>query len=444
MSIQQFLLILKARWMAILAVFVIVVVTAVTLSFVLPKKYLATTTVLVDVKSSDPIYGAFMQAQLLPGYMATQVDVITSDRVAQRVVRMLGLDKDPAALELWREQAKGEGNPVSYFADALQKQLEVKPSRESSVITINFTGLDATFAAKVANAFARAYIDTDLELKVDPAKENASWFGARTSQLRGQLEAAQNRLSAYQREKGIVGTDDRLDVENARLAELSTQLSLAQAQRADSSSRKSQASGNMETSADVLANPVIQALRTDVVHQEAKLKEMAGQLGVNHPQYQRTQAELEMLKSKLNLEMRQIANSVGSTNVASSQRESEIRAAVDAQKKRVLALKAQHDEVAVLQKDVENAQRAYDMVGQRLSQTSLESQTQQTNISVLTPAEPPLKHSSPKLMLNTLLAIFLGSLLGIGVALILELNNRRIRSSEDLSDALGVPVLAVL
>ena len=96
------------------------------------------------------------------------------------------------------------------------------------------------------------------------------------------------------------------------------------------------------------------------------------------------------------------------------------------------------------QKDVENAQRAYDMVGQRLSQTSLESQTQQTNVSVLTAAEPPVKHSSPKLLLNTALAIFLGALLGVATALVLELNNRRIRSAEDLAEALGVPVLAVL
>lgn len=444
MSFQQFLLILKARWKTILAVFSGVVVLAVTLSLVLPKQYLATTTVLVDVKSSDPIYGAFMQSQMLPGYMATQVDVITSDRVAQKVVRMLGLDKDPIALEQWRTEAKGEGNPVSFFADALQKKLDVKPSKDSSVITINFTGLDPKFAATVANAFAKAYIETDLELKVDPAKEYASWFSARTQQLRNQLEVAQQKLSSFQREKGIVGNDDHLDVETARLTELSTQLAIAQAQRADSSSRQRQASGNMETSADVLANPVIQALRADVVHQEAKLKEMSGQLGVNHPQYLRTQGELEMLKSKLNSEMRQIASSVGSSSAASSQREAEIRAAVEAQKQRVLASKALHDQISVLQKDVENAQKAYDMVGQRLSQTRLESQTQQTNVSVLTAAEPPVRHASPKLLLNTVLAIFLGSLLGIATALVLELNNRRIRSAEDLSDVLGVPVLAVL
>ncbi|QSI79022.1 chain length determinant protein EpsF [Niveibacterium microcysteis] len=444
MTLQQFLLTLKARQKTIWIVFFSVVSLVVTLSLVLPKKYTANASVLVDVKSSDPIYGAMMQAQFLPGYMATQVDIITSDRVAQRVVKMLGLDKNQDAIAQWKEEGEGKGTIVSFFAEALQKKLDVRPSRESSVITIAFTGADPAFASSVANAFARAYMDINLELKVEPAKEYASWFGDRAKQLRDSLETAQSRLSAYQREKGIVATDDRLDVEIARYAELSSQLTAIQAQRSDSASRQRQASGSMGTSPDVINSPLIQSLRADVARQEAKLKEMGGQLGQNHPQYQRTEAELNALKAKLDSEMRQVASSVGTSNIVNVQRESELRASLEAQKKRVLELRAQRDEVAVLQRDVETAQRAYDLVGQRLSQTSLESQTQQTNIVVLTPAEPPTKHSSPRLLLNTLLSIFLGGFLGVGTAFLQEMLNRRIRSQEDLFNALGVPVLATL
>ncbi|WP_172199956.1 chain length determinant protein EpsF [Niveibacterium sp. COAC-50] len=444
MTFQQFVLVLKARWKIILTIFSVVVSLALILSLVLPRQYTASASVLVDVKSTDPIYGAMMQAQLLPGYMATQVDIITSDRVAQRVVRMLGFDKSPEAIAQWKDEGEEKGTVVSFFADLLQKKLDVKPSRESSVITIGFTGVDPKFAAAVANAFARAYIDTNLELKVEPAKEFANWFGDRAKQLRDNLEAAQARLSAYQKEKGIVATDDRLDVENARYAELSSQLTAIQAQRADSSSRQRQATGRMDTSPDVLNSPIIQSLRADVARQEAKLKEMAGQLGQNHPQYQRTQAELDALKSKLDAEMRQVASSVGTSNVVNLQRELELRASLEAQKKKVLELRAQRDEASVLLKDVETAQRAYDLVGQRLSQTSLESQTQQTNIVVLTPAEPPIKHSSPKLILNLVVAVFLGTLLGIGVALLQEMRNPRIRSRDGLAEMLGLPVLAVL
>lgn len=444
MSLQQFLLILKARWQIILTVLAVVVGTATGVSLILPKQYTATASVLVDVKSSDPIYGAIMQAQMLPGYMATQVDIATSERVARRVVKMLGFDKNPQAIAQWQSEGEGKGTVEAFFAEALGKKLDVKPSRESSVIGISFTGTDPKFAAALANAFAQAYIDTNLELKVEPAKEFATWFGDRNKQLRDALEKAQSKLSDFQREKGIVATDERLDIESARLAELSSQLGQIQAMRADTASRTRQATGRMDTSPDVLQSPVVQSLRADIARGEAKLKELSGQLGLNHPQYQRAAAELEALKARLDLEMRQVASSVGTSNTVMLQREAEVRAALDAQKKKVLELKEVRDQVAVLQRDVEAAQRAYDLVGQRLSQTSLESQTQQTNVVVLTPATEPPKHSSPKLLLNIVLAVFLGSLLGVGTALMLELANRRVRSAEDLGEALGVPVLAVL
>ena len=95
----------------------------------------------------------------------------------------------------------------------------------------------------------------------------------------------------------------------------------------------------------------------------------------------------------------------------------------------------------MLQRDVENAQNAYDLVTKRLMQTNLESQTQQTNIAVLTSATVPSSPSSPRLLLNALLACVFGAALGCGVALLLELINARIRSADDLFNELGLPVL---
>jgi len=125
------------------------------------------------------------------------------------------------------------------------------------------------------------------------------------------------------------------------------------------------------------------------------------------------------------------------------QKESEVRDALEAQKNRVLELKKLRDEVSVLVQDVESTQREYDSINQRLAQTTLESQKQQTNIVELTPAMEPNKSSSPKILLNIVLSVLLGTMLGIGVALLMELMDRRIRSVEDLL-ALGIPVLGVL
>jgi chain length determinant protein EpsF len=442
-TFQQFLLILRARRLVILLTFMVVVGTAVGVSLVMPKKYSASAAVLVDVKTPDPILGALMPGMMTPGYMATQIDIIQSDRVARRVVQMLKIDQNASARQQWQEETEGRGSIEAYFADLLSKQLDVKPSRESNVINITYKSAEPQFAAVIANAFAQAYIDTNVELRVDPAKQYAGWFDQRTKGLRDQLEAAQTRLSQFQRENGIINADERLDVENARLQELSSQLVAMQALRAETSSRQAQA-GNTETLPEVLQSGLVQSLKADVARQEAKLKDLSSQYGPNHPQVLRAVAEGQALRAKLETEIKRVAGGVGTNARVNVQREAEIRTALDAQKKKVLEIKKQRDEISVLQREVENAQKAYDLTAQRLVQTNLESQTQQTNIVVLNPAVEPVEPSSPKLLLNTLLSIFVGALLGVGLALLLELLNRRVRSPEDIVEALGLPVIGYL
>ena len=97
-----------------------------------------------------------------------------------------------------------------------------------------------------------------------------------------------------------------------------------------------------------------------------------------------------------------------------------------------------------MQRDVENNQRAYDNIAARKDQTNLESQNQQTNVNVLSAAQPPVEASSPKIVLNALLSIFLGGLLAIGTVLGREMTDRRVRSGRDIVDALGLPVLGVM
>lgn len=439
MTLQQFLSILLARYKIALYALLATVATTVVVSLLLPRQYTASADVVVDVKSPDPIAGMVLPALAMPGYMATQVDIINSDRVAQKVVRLLKLDQNPQVQQDWQEATEGRGRIDVWLAALLKKKLDVKPSRESNVIAVGFQSTDPQFAAAIANAFAQAYIDTTVELKIEPARQYAQYFETQVKARREALEQAQARLSAYQREKGIVATDDRLNYENQKLNELQTQLVIAEGQSAEAQSK--QRTGG-DTLQDVMQNPLINQLKADVVRAEAKLQELAGNLGRNHPQYQRQEAELETLKQKLAAETRQVASAIGTSSRVSRQKEVELRAAIEAHKQRILQLKEGRDEVAVLQREVETAQRAYELVAQRLTQTDLESRSTQTNVSVLTPAVAPLEHSSPRLLLNTALAVFLGALLGVGAALLTELLDRRVRSAADLAEGLGLQVLA--
>lgn len=441
MNIQQLLLILRARASVVLFTLLATVLITLAVNLWLPKQYTASTALVIDVKSPDPIAGTVLPGMIAPSYMATQVDIINSDGVAQRVVKLLRMEESQAIKDQWREATGGQGELIVWLANLLQKDLDVKPSSQSNLININYSGVDPAFSALVANAFAQAYIDVSLELKVEPARQSTVWFEGQIKLLRDKLEAAQTALSSYQQRSGIVTTEASLDYETAKLNDLSTQLTVAQAQTADSHS-KTRSAGSSNTLIDVMQNSLILGLKSDIARLEAKLQHSNVGLGPNHPQTLRSESELASLRARLDSETRQILNSIETTYQVGRQKERELQAAMAGQKARVLDLNRQRDEVSVLKRDVESAQRSFEVVGQRAAVTRLESLSVQTNTVRLSPASEPVQYSKPRILLNLLVSVLIGTLLGVGLALLRELRDRRVRSADDLAAACGLAVLA--
>jgi chain length determinant protein EpsF len=440
MTLKQFILVLVARWKIAAGIFVAVVFAGILYTAFATKLWTASATVVVDEKS-DPVAGVVYQTQLQSGYIATQVDIISSQRVAERVAKILNLDQSPEFIQKWRESTDGNTDLLVWLGRKLQKTLSVTPSRDSSVIEISVEWTDPKAAAVLANAFAQAYVDVTIQLKVDTAKHYAIYFNEQAQQLRADLQAAQKRLSDFQSATGIVATTGQLDIENTRLAELSSQLVTIQALRQDSQSRQHQSAGDNESLPEVLQSPLVASLKGDLSHQEAKLQDIATTLGKNHPDYQTTAAEIASLRQRIATESARIAASLGNTTQVNLRRENDINRALDAQKKRILELQHERDQAAVFQNDVTTAQRNLDAVSQRLAQSSLESQTQQTNIALLTPAVEPEKRSSPRQLLVLAISLFLGAVGGATGAMLRELSDKRVREDADLSSLGGIPLL---
>lgn len=445
MNFVQLFLILRARWNIALLAFLLTIAVALIGSQLLSKQYTAETTVMVDVRSPDPVAAVLLPAPLIPGTLGTQVDILKSDRVARKVVKMLRLDESPALRTRWQAATDGRGRLDDWIAALLQRGLQVTPSRESNLMAIAFRGSDPVFVAAIANAFAQAYIETSIEMKVEPARQYSRWFGDQAKVLRDNVEKAQARLSDYQREKGIVATEEAMDYELARLNDLSARLTAVQGETRDAESKQRSAVGAVDTLPEVMASSVVQTLRSDIIRREGQLKEMAGNLGVKHPQYLRMQSELAELKSKLVTETTHVASGFSASSAVGKTKEAELKAAIEAQKKKLLALKNERDEIAVLLREVDTAKRAYEAVTNRYNQTNLESQATQTNVTVLSPAREPLEPSFPKPLLNTLLmAILAGIVLGGASAYGVEMLDKRVRSVEDLTEMLQLPVLGVI
>jgi len=444
MNFTQFLLILRARYKIILGTLFVVVATTVTIAMLLPKTYTATSALVLNYKGTDPVTGMTLPSQLMPGYMSTQIDILNSMTVALKVVDDLKLADSPVVKQQFQDATNGRGNIRDWLANLLSRNLDVEPSTSSSVLSINYKATDPQFAAAMANAFAEAYLSTTVQLKIEPSQKASDYFNAQIKLLRDNFEAAQRKLSKYQQDNNIDDADNRLDVETARLNELSSQLVAVQGQAIDANSRLRQTQSNAGDSPDVQSNGLIQSLKGNLLAAEATFAEVSQRLSPNHPQYQSAKAQVDKLRSNLNQQIAVASNGVSGNARIQQQREAEIRAALAAQRTKVMDLNLARDELKLLSNEVAAAQRAYEAASTRYTQTNLEARSTQSDASILNPAVAPLSPTGPKVFLLTLLSIFLGSMLGLGLGIVAEIMDRRVRSTRDLIEVLNVPVLGVM
>ena len=402
MSLRQFLLALRARFRVFAMSLVAVVLAAALASFLMPKSYRATVSLLVDSRDEqsmgDALRGLGLPQEHL-SYLQTQADIFSSPKVARRVVEQLKLAESPAALAVLGVRASANPRMEDLLVDRLLHALKVETT-QSSVIRGTVTCADPRLAAALANAFATAYVGTMLELRVAPNREAAAWFDEQLKSLRGSLEDAQGKL------------------------------------RAEQGARQQLLAQHPERLPQVRDDAFIQQLRADLLHGEQKLRELSTQYGVNHPVYQRQVAENLELRRRLQAELRKVAAGVADPDSPATPRAASHQYAENPEQARTLE--------PVLQHDVESAEHAYDTALQRYFASQVDSRASQTNVAVLSPAAVPLVPYRPNIPLNLALSLVTGLALGCALVAWMEIQDARVRCAEDLTLAMQVPLLAVL
>lgn len=446
MNLAALLRILSARWATIAGLTLIAVVVAGVVTLQTPKSYTAATELIIDGKGQDPISGESLPARMLSGYIATQADIIRSRNVANKVIDQLNLIEEPALQPEFRAVSTEPLPSRGWLLYYLKTGLAVTPQRDSSVLSISFKARNPELAARIADAFAQAYIQTNLELRIEPAKQITQWYDLQLASLRENLVDRQNALAAYQEEHNIIASSDRLDLESEKLAELSSMLLTVQGQRLDEQSRSKQLDGSKPGALPehVLTNPQVQKISDELSQAQARMAEIGSQVGSNHPQYRQAQREVDALQTQLQRTLKLVGGSLRSSVELSQSREEQLKAEVAAQKEHVLQLNRNRNQLTLLRQEVDNAQAAYDAALARASQTKLESRIALTDVAILNTAAIPSKPTEPKPALNLLIAMVFGLLLGTAVALCWEWIDRRVRSGEELEASLGIPVLAYI
>jgi polysaccharide biosynthesis transport protein len=372
-----FQLIWSRRWLIAL-VTVITVATAWFISTTTNQSYTATTTLVLNMGEVGPFDQAAISGRQDIGYLETQMDIIRSRRVAGAAIDMLPEEELRSLvadnLPAYSVGQLQDSDVHNRLVSAVLEDLSVQTTRDSRVIVLAYTSETPAVAAGMANGFANAYIDTTLELSIAPARRNAAWFDGQLVTLRNKLAEKQAALTAYQKDKGIVSYDERLDAEMSRF----------------------------------------EALSADLVKAQTRTYEVrAGQLGTQHPEYRRA-----------------------------VEQEQAIRQSLGEQERRVFQVREERDELELLVQDVENARRSYDIALQEYYQNTMESQFNQTNVAILSPATLPSETAGPNIFVRLIGAIVLGLMLGVLLAIAAELVSRKVRTEEDIRDGLDLRVLA--
>ncbi len=448
MTISSLIEILKSRLWLMLLLPLGAATAAFFLSTLNPVTYASHATVLLDYRKplEGELAGELLPAGMQPSYLTTQIDIIKSRPVAERVSALLDL---PGS-SLWRERFDSTDADADADAEAfsnwiigtLLEQLEVTLGTETRLIDVWYKDPDPATAASVANAFVDAYRATVKQLGGMPALETAESVDKLLSRLRDNLEQAENRVSAYQARMGILATDERLDVETEHLNELMREKLAADtghrvaASRLDITAQAGSLEGADDIASEVIGNDLINSLQIDLSRKEGELADLSTSLGERHPQLVKLKAEVASLRQKMAAETERILAATRAEAVRTLRLAEAAQQAEEAQRKKVLELKQLRDGLQPLLRELESARTSYDRALQVYSDYAMHSELGQTNISVLSPAAVPTQPSPSNRALKVASAFVGGLVFAVGLAMLWEFVDRRVRGKEGIA-ALG-------
>lgn len=446
MTLSELLQILKTR----LWIVVLVPIVAAAVAFVMtarqPTLYSTKATILIDYRKplEGQLAGELLPVGLQAGYLSTQIGIIKSGPVAERVVADLDLASSPVWMARY-EAAAPAVDFVPWAVGALRERLSVMADDESRLVNVWFSDPVPEVAAQVANGFVDAYRQTNKQLGKGPAIETAESVEALLAKLRADLEVAESKVSEYQSQTGIIATEERLDIENAHLNELMKQKLEAESRLRMANTRAEVLDGADTASLpEVLDNTVVTNLQIEVARKESQIAELSTTLGARHPSMVQARAELATLQRQLASEVAKIVRQLKQSTGEAEQLVVSATAAVDAQRAKMLELKRSRDGLEPLLRELESARSSYDRALTMYSEYAMHGNLNQTNVSVVSAAHVPKMPQVPNKLLNAISALIAGLFLALGAVLVWELLDRRIRSSDRIADLDDVDVLGEL
>ncbi len=500
MEFRQFLSIINQHKHMIILMCISAVVTAIALTYAVSEKYTTSTIVIIRPKKSLSMVPkreemlSFPVSYFTPVATATKTyaEIIQSRAIAERVVKVLGLDsfKREAGTGLkyyWRtvksktKEMIGkawillkhgrivEGADYDYAVSSIQKSLTVKPTKETYLFEITADSRSPVAAASIANTAAKVLVDYLRELSVLEQKYARNFSEEKLESSKKRLSDAKTALKDYKKNSGITSITDEIELELESLVDMEGELetlgSEIKGQVAKENEIVLQLAELEKTSNAVTRitdNPLIRELNMQLVTKDI---ELAGLLKRYTPEYREVkalQAEINKIKTKLKQEAPNSnggkALSVNSIYQGLLSELVDIRVAlkflkakndnmtlVFQKKKRLIEEMPQKEStLSELELNVKLSEETYSLIAIEYEELCMAEGLSAPNISAIHNAVPPLYPVGPIKIHHAILAGILSIIVGVGIALMSEYMNTTIRTRIEAESSLELPVLATI
>lgn len=413
-----------------------------------------------------------------PEFFETQRQLIISQNVALKVVKLLDLEKKwkiyfpnkqektslvstvkqwiksllPAGSEEKRAPAIPHVQPSEgeLIAEALRKNIEVKPVKQSRVMNISFESENPDFSRLVANTIADAYKEEVMAIQMDSSGYAMKWMTSKAEEQREKLAKAERALQEYMKKRDIVTIEDKVAVLPQQLTELTSKLAEAQAQKnvvgnsyrqiEDIRARK----GNLETLPAIANHKEVQDISVVVRASEQQVSELSKKFGPKHPVMIEARGKLgEALRQK-EAAINKIVGTIKNEYDISTAQEESLRASLERIKGETLGLNEKMTEYNVLKRDVDTIRAMYDALVLKAKEKGVTENNQKVNVWMTQVAQTPEGPIKPKPMRNMLLGLVLGLFGGIGCAFFVEYLDNTVKEPEETERRFGLSVLGVV
>ena len=423
MSIVQFARIIWARRWIVLWATVFCCIGAAIVVAILPPRWDAHARVVIDVSKPDPVTGQTLSSREGPAFAATQTELVSDPTVAGKVAEEMGWMSDPVLIRRYQKRPSSDQRDYrSWLAQIIMSGTKSKVlDGFSNILEITYSGTSADNAKAVVDLLRKVYIDTAVLMRRQDAERNAEWYEQQSEKAKVALDDAINAETTYERQNGIVMANEKLDVESARLAALSSVPAIQGAPPA-------------------IINTAPPQAEMELAMIDSQIASASKILGPNNPDMLALKERRSQMAKTVQTERDQARQM--SSNQASNA--SAYQSAVQAQKSRVLADSAKIGKLTQLQNDVNLKRDELDRLQARIMVSRQQALTADAGLTPLGAPSTPQAATFPNPPLIGFGALFGGLLLGVFVAVLMELLSRRVRGAEDLSYLEDFPLIGVI